>query len=137
MTFNDDRAPPTLQRVQELCQAYGVAVPSDIRALQKILKVALAALYSADKNGTSLAKLKKEHKLDKAEWEKSLKALEDKWNESKNRVHELQHNQHTILGLASKLGNIPDALKVRGTCTDLEDWASEQSNQLLSKNTEV
>lgn len=77
LTSRDDRRPSALQQVQYLCQRCGLAVPSDFRAVQKLLSDSLASLVSADKSGASLANLRKEHETDKAEWEEFLKALQD------------------------------------------------------------
>lgn len=67
LAFKDSAGPSALQRVQELCQAYGLAVPSDVRAVQKLLKDALAALDCIDKDRGSLANLHKELKSENTE----------------------------------------------------------------------
>lgn len=71
LTSNDDHGSSALQQVQHLCQEYGLAVWSDLCAVQKIMEGALAKLATADKDGTSLAILRREHESNKADWESS------------------------------------------------------------------
>lgn len=87
LTSKDDCEQSASKSVQELCQTHDSVAPSYVHAVQKLLKDALSALSSVDKDETSLANLRKEHELDKLEWEESLKSVQDKLNESENRVN--------------------------------------------------
>lgn len=51
LTSKDHRRPSALQVMEELYQPYGLAVLSDVRAVQKRLKNSLATLRSAIKDG--------------------------------------------------------------------------------------
>lgn len=77
-------------------KTYDVVVPSDVRAVQKLLSDSLEALDSADNDEASFVNLKKEHDYDKSEWKEPLKALQDMLNMSANRVHELEHDQDNV-----------------------------------------
>lgn len=103
LTFRNDREPSVLQRLQKHCQAYGLAVPSDVHSVQKLLSEALTKLNFANKDGASLWDLKKENKSDKAEREASLKALQDKLQESEHYVNDLEHDEDRFRELASEL----------------------------------
>lgn len=97
--------------MQELCQTCGLAVPSDVRAVEKLLSDGLAAMNSTDNGEPSLANLRNKRKLDKAEWEESLNVFQDKLNSSEHHVHELKHDQVSVQNLASKLGKAYNSFK--------------------------
>lgn len=61
MTPRDKDVPSALKRVQEHRRIYGLAVLSNVCALQKLLKHAFAAPASADKDESSLEYFKKEY----------------------------------------------------------------------------
>lgn len=67
MTYKDNCRPSALQYEQELYQPYVVAVPSDVRAVQKLLSDPLSAIASTDKHGESLENLNKKLETDKSE----------------------------------------------------------------------
>lgn len=82
--------------------------------------------------------MKKEHEVDKAEWEEALKALQDTFNETENHVHDVEHNQSTVLEINSSPKKAAEALKkLEKQLQSLEVQILERVKQRVAKGTRV
>lgn len=108
-------------------RAHGVVVAFNVSPVRKLLKDSLVALTPADKKNASLIDLKKEHLSDKTAWEESLRALQERLNETVHRVYELQLDRNTILELPSEHEKtIEAAEKLEKSVQSVEDRISWQ-----------
>lgn len=96
LTAKDKRGPSELLCEVELCQAYGLIEPPDIRAVQKLFLEALAPLDSVDIDWSSLVNLKKEYESDKKGYGKLLKAIQFRVSESEHCGNDLKYDQDTF-----------------------------------------
>lgn len=134
-TSSDDRGRSALQRTQELCQTYGLASPTDVRANQKVLLDALTAFPSVDDERASLVSLKKERKSHKVKWKELLNRYKTSWMILTILLCARKQPMHSSRG-GEKLDKPAEAPKVsKKQVQSSKHRISEKSEQLNPKVT--
>lgn len=135
LTSKDDCGLSAMQRVQKRFQTYGLSVLSDVWSVQQVIREALVELPIVDGDKTSLPNLKEAYAANKAELEKSLTAPEEKLADAERRIQEFEHNREAVDELVTEVDEADAKLRSSEEHVRfLEDDVSEQSNQLLEKD---
>lgn len=86
LTSKDDLGRCALQRIQELCRAYGFSVALDVLSIQALFKYALAPYASVVGDEASLEDLKESHAVVKADLAKSFAVSEEGLAHAERRI---------------------------------------------------
>lgn len=95
----------------------------------------LAAFVSADGDEVSLASVKASHAEEKADFEKSFAASEERLMDAERRIQEVEHSKNTLDDLATRI-DVADA-KLKSSewkVHFLENKLCEQSKQFFEKD---
>lgn len=110
MTFRNDLGPLALQRNQALCRYHGISVPSDVRAVQVLVKGALVTLGSSRDRAELLVEHKKICEASRSSLEASLTASDRKLSDGQKCMQALLLTKETIEKLATKVDKSEKAL---------------------------
>lgn len=103
MTTRSDHGPSALQRIHALCWNHALSVPSDVRAVQVLIRNALSALSSNPDGVESLVEHKQMCDANRARLKASLKVSENKLSDAQHLLKERELTKDTVEQLATKV----------------------------------